>query len=1197
MADDLTRIHLCGRLTVEWAGERLERALPGRQGRLLFAYLVLQRGRPVRRDELIDALWSEDGPPPSGDALLAPPLSRLRKALGPGRLEGRGELTLALPPDAWVDWEVVHDEVARTRELLQTGAWAGALAAASAALTIADRGLLPGLEATWIDERRRELGELRLEALEAVAAAGMRLGGADLATAEQAARAAVEAAPFRESARAALIEVLAATGNTAEALRAYEDVRVLLREELGTSPGPGLVALHTRLLNAEAPPATGPAAVPAPAAPAVPPPFPVAAPSAAAPPSRPALPDRLDQAVAAALVGRAAALERLREELDGARAGDARLVLVAGEGGIGKTRLVAELAAVAEGVTVLYGRCDEEELVPFGPWIEVLSVYLASLDDADLPAVVGDAGAELTRLLPELRTRLPGLATPAAADPETERHRLFAAVVGVVERAAARTPLLLVIDDLHWADRSSLLLLRQLVSAPRLGPVLLVGTLRDNELAPGHALVEALATMEREQPLARLRLEGLDQAEVGVLVGAWHGRDAPEETIRAIHGETNGNPFFVKQLVRHLEESGTAGGTLPSQDFGVPAGLRDVIVSRVARLPPQASSVLSVAALIGRDFDLGLLEAVMDLGEDELLDCLDASVRAGMLVEIASTPGRYSFVHALLRTSLERDLTATRRARLHRRIGEEIEQRHRDRLDPHLVDLVRHFAAAGPEEVDRAVAYGLQAADQATARLAYKEAVDLVGAALAARERDDPVDDGDRARLLHRLAVARWRAGMWKEARETFVQATDAAREAGAVTLLARAALGHAGGSWASYGTEDRTSVELLEEALERLDDGDSVVRAEVLARLGELLYYGGDSEERVPAIVSAAVDMARRLGDATALIAALSASMFAHWRPDELDARLDVSHELVELCEASGGAAATARAYAWRAIALLESCWADEAFADIARHAELTDQVQQAELINHRAAFTAMRDLLAGRFETAEETVNNVLTVGKRATATDALQSYGVEMIALRNEQLRLGELVPHFEMLGDAIEALPGWRTAIGWGYLQAGRVDEAREQVAAVHRDDFALLPRDANFIPALTILAHMAPELDDAELAEDLERALRPYAERWVVLGAGSATIGPVAWALGAVGLLRGEAERAAGDFAAGLAYSRALGSRPYEAHCELGLAIALERRGEAGDAERAEGLRASAVETAHALGMARLLRDAEMASRA
>lgn len=1180
MEGDTTRIHLCGRLTVEWAGEQLERALPGRQGRLLFAYLVLQRGRPVRRDELIDALWSEDGPPPSGDALLAPPLSRLRKALGPGRLEGRGELTLALPDDAWVDWEVVHDEVTATRQALQAQDWETALRAGGAALQIADRGLLPGLEASWIDERRRELGELRLEALEAVATAGVRVGGAELAIAEQAARAAVEAAPFRESARHALIEVLAATGNTAEALRAYEDVRVLLREELGTTPGPALVALHGRLLSAEEPAAPD-AAPPAPAAPA----------ALAVAPARPPLPDRLDQAVGAPLVGRGEALERLGRELDAARQGEARLVLVAGEGGIGKTRVVAELAAGADDVTVLYGRCDEEEFVPFGPWIEVLSVYLAALGDEQLRTVVGSDGPELSRLVPELAARLPGMEVPVASDPETERHRLFSAVTRVLERAATSTPLLLIVEDLHWADRSSLLLLRQLVAAPRLGPVLLVGTMRDHELAPGHQLVETLATMERDEPVARLHLEGLDELEVGALVGSWHGREASSQTVRAIHGETNGNPFFVKQLVRHLEESRDVGEELPQEDFGVPAGLRDVIASRVARLPAEAAGVLSVAALIGRDFDLGLLEAVTDLGEDELLDCLDASVRAGMLVEIASTPGRYSFVHALLRTSLERDLTATRRARLHRRIGEKIEQRNRDRLDPYLVDLVRHFSAAGPQEVDRAVAYALQAADQATARLAYKEAEDLIAGALAARERDDPVDDDERARLLYRLAVARWRSGLWKEAREAFAATMDTARRAGAVTLFARAALGHAGGSWSSYGTQDTASLRALEEALELLPRDDSALRAQALARLGELRYNAGDAEERVDAAVTDAVQMARRLDDPAALTAALSASMFAHWRPDELQARLEVSHELVELCEAQGDAAAAARAHAWRGIALLESCRGEEAFADIARHAELTDRVLQAELVNHRAAFAAMGDLLAGRFQEAERTVLNVLAIGQRANANDALQSFAGEMIALRNEQLRLGELIEHFEMLGDAIEALPGWRTALAWAFLQAGRADEAREAVAAVRRDDFALLPRDANFIPALTVLAHMVGELQDADLAEDLERGLRPYEDRWVVLGAGSATLGPVAWCLGAAGLVRGDAEQSVRDFERGLQHSRALGSRPYEAHCLLGMALALRQRAENGDLERAHELQEQAIATGQELGMARLLRDA------
>src|SRR3954470_17555885 len=263
-----TRIELCGRLLVEIDGEGLQGALPGRQGKLLFAYLVLNRARPVRRDELVEALWSENGQPESADALLRPPLSRLRKALGPGRLEGRSELTLVLPPDTWVDWEAAHAALARTREALGAGDHRAAWEAANEAAEIAGRGLLPGLEADWIDERRRELADLRVEALEAAAAAGASLGGAELAGAERAARAAVEAAPFRESARAALMEVLRAGGNVAEALRVYEDLRVVLRDELGTTPGARVVALHERLLRDEDPgpsPAEPPPSAPTPA--------------------------------------------------------------------------------------------------------------------------------------------------------------------------------------------------------------------------------------------------------------------------------------------------------------------------------------------------------------------------------------------------------------------------------------------------------------------------------------------------------------------------------------------------------------------------------------------------------------------------------------------------------------------------------------------------------------------------------------------------------------------------------------------------------------------------------------------------------------------------------------------------------------------------------------------------------------------
>src|SRR3954453_6334810 len=242
-----TRIQLCGRLIVELQGRRLEDSLRGRQGRLLFAYLALNRDRPVRRDELAEALWSGRGAPPRYESRPAPPLSRLRKALGPGVLEGRSELQLNLPEDAWIDWEIVHERLKTARAAAPQEAWD----AAREAVEITERGLLPGLEAPWIDDRRGELADLRVEALEAMAHAGAQLGGAAWPEAKQAARAAVQAQPFRESARAALMEVLRARGNVNEALRVYEDVRVLLREELGSSAGAALMPLHEQLLRDE----------------------------------------------------------------------------------------------------------------------------------------------------------------------------------------------------------------------------------------------------------------------------------------------------------------------------------------------------------------------------------------------------------------------------------------------------------------------------------------------------------------------------------------------------------------------------------------------------------------------------------------------------------------------------------------------------------------------------------------------------------------------------------------------------------------------------------------------------------------------------------------------------------------------------------------------------------------------------------
>ncbi len=1172
------RVQLCGRLQVEWDGERLEQALPGRQGRLLFTYLTLHRERLVRRDELVEALWSEEGPPPGGDALLRPPLSRLRRALGPDRLEGRSELALRFPDETWIDREAVGDGLRRSRAAHTAGDAQASWGQAREALAIAESGLLPGLEVGWLEPFRSELEEQRVELLETVALAGAQLGEGELHEAEQAARRAIEASPFRESARLALLEVLRRRGNTAEALVAFEEFRTLLREELGSTPGQELRALHEQLLSTE-PVERRPAAGDA----------------TPSPPREERLPDRLVQALASPWVGRSAVLTRLREE---AAAGLTGPLLIVGEGGIGKTRLVAELAAGLTEFEVLYGRCDEEEIFPYGPWVEMLRPRLERLTDIELAALAGPEAADLTRLLPEIRERLPDrVGAPAAGDPETERRLLFVAVQRLLGRLAEGGPVLIVIDDLHWADRSSLLLGRHLSRQTQLGPVLIVGTYRDTELERGHPLPELIADVERYRPVARVRLGGMDEREVGALIGSWHGNEVEDDAVRAIRAETEGNPFFVKQLVRHLEEAGGGSDLTAGDGLAVPEGVRDVIARRLARLPDQGAQVLEVAALIGREFEYELLERVVDLPEDQLLDVLDAAVRGALLAEIPNAPGRYSFAHALLRSTVEAELSATRRARLHRRIGEAIEQLHRNRLDPWLGELARHFAAAVPQEIDRAVDYAARAAAQASDRLAYDEAARLLARAVALRRSDDPVDHAELARLEIALARAEAYAGRWEAARASFLRAADVARAAEVGAAFAQAALGHSGGTWEQFGRDDAESVALLEEALQRLPAGDSSLRSQVLARLAVLLYYDPETpQERVSSAADTAVEIARRLDDHDALVGALTAALYAHWRYGLAPKRLELTADLIELTEARNSLGEAADAHFWRAGALLELCRFEEAEVEIARQAEIAERSQQVQLLVHRKGARATQLLLRGDYEAAAVAVEEELEDARRAEAQGEaplpllLAIYGGHLMGLLNERDELGTEVSFFERLVREMGGQPGWRAPLAWAQVQDGQLERGRRELEDLSAEEFAAIPRDINFVPALVICSHAIGELEDAELARRAEPLLGPYRELWTVTGTVGVTLGPVAYALGLLQLAQDRPDAAIASLELALERASQMRARPYVARSRAGLAAALRRRAQPGDGGRAEELAELAAADARELGMLRLQRE-------
>ena len=707
-----TRIELCGRLLVEIDGEGLHGALPGRQGRLLFAYLVLNRGRPVRRDELVDALWSENGQPDSAEALLRPPLSRLRKALGPGRLEGRTELTLVLPEDAWIDWEVAREALARTRAALAGGDHETAWEAANEAADIAARGLLPGLEADWIDERRRELAGVRVEALEAAAVAGAALGGARLAGAERAARAAVEAAPFRESARAALMEVLRAGGNVAEALRAYEDLRTMLRDELGTRPSARVIALHERLLHDDeepAPHAPAPAAVLAPA------------------------PSPAPRATAGRIVERDNEIGLIGMLIGDAIAGEGRVALIEGPAGIGKTRLLAETRAQAPplGMAVLSARGSElEREFPFGVARQLFEAAIADPERRDRLFAGAAAPARAVFESPS------GGADPGAAGDASfaALHALFWLAVNIT----ADAPLLLAIDDLHWVDSPSLRFIAYLTRRLEGLPIAIATTLRTGEPRTDEALI---AEVIQDPATAPVRPRPLTERAVSEMVRERLGEHAEDAFCTACHRATVGNPLLLRQLLSALETDGVEPDAAHAdvvRGIGQGAVSRSVLL-RLARLGSDATAVARAVAVLGEHADLPAIGSLAGIDEQAVAGASAALARA----EILRPERPLGFVHPLVRDAVyhdlplgERELQHTQAAHILSDLGAPPEQ------------VAAHLLAV-PRRGDRWVSDLLQAA----ARDAMRKAAPESAVAYLRRALEEPPPQEELAGIQFELGV------------------------------------------------------------------------------------------------------------------------------------------------------------------------------------------------------------------------------------------------------------------------------------------------------------------------------------------------------------------------------------------------------------------------------------------------------------
>ena len=483
----------------------------------------------------------------------------------------------------------------------------------------------------------------------------------------------------------------------------------------------------------------------------------------------PLLPASLpDRPAGSPFVGREREIAELKGALDDALAGRARCLMLVGEPGIGKTRTGQELAAhgMELGFQVLWGRCySAQGAPPFWPWLQAIRSYIRQQSPEELRTQMGAGAADIAEVVPEVRERLPGLETPPALEPQQARFRFFDSMAAFLMRACQDQPLLLLLDNLHWADRPSLLLLEFLSQELAQGRLLMVGTYRDAEINRRHPLTQTLGELAREPSFQRVPLRGLSEAEVGKFLKGMAGFTPPRDLVTAVHTQTEGNPLFMTQVVQLLIQEGelTPARERWNRDITIPVGVREVIGMRLDRLSGGCNYALTVASVIGREFELGLLEGMVadpaigsagsSLSEEELLEAVAEALAARVIEEIPQAVSRYQFTHVLIQDILAQEMLAVRRARLHHRIAEALEELYVNDLQSHAAELAFHYGeAATVTGTEKLVRYSLLAGERALASYAWEDALMHFNQALETKE-GEPMDP-ETAELLFGLARA-----------------------------------------------------------------------------------------------------------------------------------------------------------------------------------------------------------------------------------------------------------------------------------------------------------------------------------------------------------------------------------------------------------------------------------------------------------
>lgn len=888
---------------------------------------------------------------------------------------------------------------------------------------------------------------------------------------------------------------------------------------------------------------------------------------------------------ASALVGRGAELRALTAALERAAAGCGRLVAVTGEAGIGKTRLLEELVR-ASGLPasgVLRGRCPEQIGAPsYWPWTRILRAHAAARGVDALRAELGTAAERLAALVPGLAPS--NAAPPAPAGEQETRYAMFAAVSSLLRGAAATAPLLVLLEDVHWADEGSLALLEFLAQELEGTRLLLVITYRERERpSRPRALRTTLRTAVRHGQ--RIALRGLDGDAVAELIERTSGGDAARTLAPRLAELTGGNPFYLVEVLRALEQEGRLDSLAVDTPLGLPDSVRDSIRRHLEPIPPEDRDLLAVAAVAGESFAVDLLAQVLDGDATAVRERLHAAVARGFIVERAG--GRFRFAHALLRETIYGDLLPATRVHLHARVGEALEKLHGgDGHGAPLGILARHFLHAGPlGTAAKAVRYATRAAQEAAGVLAHHDALAFYEQALAALG----ADPGDQAlRLSLRLAAAdvASRAGLDRRACELFLLAAQDARARGD-----RGALSHAAAGYyvlrPNIAERDPQTIPLLEEALAACDDGDGTARATLLALLSTVREApdGGRASEATGA---EAVAMARRIGDPGVLATTLLARQLVLTAPGSTDVRLALADEALALAMA-GAHGVEHLARAARVHCLLERGDVAEATDEIERMASAASRLRrsdrQAQVLVRRASVA----LLEGRFDDGARLAAEALGTRRSADDPTALQNFVLQMFLARRDTGYQGGLEGSLRWMVEQHPDRPTWPCVLAVLLADLGRAGEARAIFDGIASGGFARLARQHNHGATLAWMARVCAFLRDVPRARELYPMLLPYAEQNIVLGASSqACLGSAQRYLGLLAATLGEVDAAERHYQAAIALNERMGARPVVACTQHEYARLLQHRDGPGDRARARLLLEQARATSLVCGMTQLL---------